>query len=59
VLYVRGDQEPRDLYPAEEFAGRAGGACKVEIVKECGHFYVGREQAVGTIVSDWLKEEAA
>ena len=29
TLYVRGDKEPRDLYPAEEFARRAKGACEV------------------------------
>ena len=55
VLYVRGDQEPRDLYPAEEFARRCGGKCDVEIVPRCDHFYRGREEAVSTIVSRWIK----
>jgi pimeloyl-ACP methyl ester carboxylesterase len=54
ILYVRGDQEPRELYPAEAFAGRAAGPCSVEIVPECGHFYAGREDAVSTIVCSWL-----
>jgi pimeloyl-ACP methyl ester carboxylesterase len=54
TLYLRGDKEPRDLYPAEEFSRRAGGACKVEIVPDCDHFYVGREAAVTERVTSWL-----
>ncbi len=54
VLYLRGDGEPRDLYPAEEFARRCAGPCTVEIVPECDHFYVGREAAVTGIVCRWL-----
>jgi len=54
VLYLRGDQEPRELYPAEEFARRCGGPCTVEIVPDCDHFYRGREAAVSTIVCRWL-----
>jgi pimeloyl-ACP methyl ester carboxylesterase len=54
VLYVRGDREPRDLYPAEAFARRSGGPCSVQIVPDCDHFYAGREDAVSTIVCSWL-----
>jgi pimeloyl-ACP methyl ester carboxylesterase len=54
VLYLRGDREPRELYPAEEFAGRCRGPCSVEIVPDCDHFYVGREAAVGEAVCRWL-----
>lgn len=54
VLSLRGDEEPRDLYPAEEFARRCAGACTVEIVPDCDHFYAGRESAVSEIVSRWL-----
>jgi len=53
-LFVRGDQEPRDAYPAEEFRARAGGPCTVEIVPDCDHFYNGREETVREIVSSWL-----
>jgi pimeloyl-ACP methyl ester carboxylesterase len=56
VLYLRGDQEPRDLYPAEEFKKRARGACTVEIVPHCDHFYAGREDTVSTIVCSWLAD---
>jgi pimeloyl-ACP methyl ester carboxylesterase len=54
VLYLRGDHEPRDLYPAEEFARRCTGRCTVQIIPQCGHFYVGREVAVSEIVWRWL-----
>jgi pimeloyl-ACP methyl ester carboxylesterase len=54
VLYVRGDAEPAELYPAEEFQQRATGPCTVEIVPDCNHFYVGREDAVTALVRSWL-----
>ena len=54
VLYLRGEREPRELYPAEAFSKLSGGPCKVEIVPDCDHFYAGREDAVSTIVCSWL-----
>jgi pimeloyl-ACP methyl ester carboxylesterase len=54
VLYLRGEKEPRDLYPAEEFKKRCGGPCTVEIVPGSDHFYNGREDEVATIVENWL-----
>ena len=54
VLYLRGDKEPRDLYPAEEFRRRCAGPSDVEIVPDCDHFYVGREAVVSNIVCSWL-----
>jgi pimeloyl-ACP methyl ester carboxylesterase len=55
VLYLRGDSEPRELYPAEEFKRRCAGPCDVEIVPRCDHFYRGREAAVADIVCAWLR----
>jgi pimeloyl-ACP methyl ester carboxylesterase len=55
VLYVRGDREPPALYPAEEFAARAGGACEARIVADCDHFYGGREDAICDLVTGWLQ----
>src|SRR6267142_861806 len=49
-LFVRGDKEPREQYPAEDFRARAGGPCTVEIVPDCDHFYNGREKAIQAIV---------
>jgi len=54
TLYVRGDKELRENYPAEDFRARAGGPCDVEIVPGCDHFYNGREEAIQAIVSSWL-----
>jgi pimeloyl-ACP methyl ester carboxylesterase len=54
TLYIRGDRESRESYPAEDFEACAGGPCTVEIVPECDHFYSGREAAVGEIVSSWM-----
>jgi pimeloyl-ACP methyl ester carboxylesterase len=52
VLYIRGDKEPRDLYPAEEFAKKTN--CTVKIVPDCDHFYNGREEAVANLVREFL-----
>ncbi len=54
TLYVRGDKESRENYPAEDFRARAGGPCDVEIIPGCDHFYNGREEAIQAIVSSWL-----
>jgi pimeloyl-ACP methyl ester carboxylesterase len=55
-LFVRGDKEPREGYPAEEFKARSGGPCAVEIVPDCDHYYNGREEVVGALVASWLRE---
>jgi pimeloyl-ACP methyl ester carboxylesterase len=55
VLYIRGDQESAENYPAEKFQVRAGGPCRVDIIPDCDHFYKGREQAVIDRVTAWLR----
>lgn len=54
VLYIRGDEESAETYPAEEFQRRAGGACTVKIIARCNHFYRGSEEAVIQSVVQWL-----
>jgi pimeloyl-ACP methyl ester carboxylesterase len=54
VLYLRGDQESAENYPAEAFQARAGGTCEVRIIPDCDHFYNGRERAVTEAVTAWL-----
>ena len=54
TLYIRGDREDPDTYPAERFAERAGGPCEVAIVPDCNHFYIGRESTICDIVCNWL-----
>lgn len=56
VLYVRGDREMRDSYPAEDFAAASAGPCDVEIVPDCDHFYKGREDAVIDLVRSWIQK---
>jgi len=55
TLYVRGDREPREQYPAEDFKARAGGPCAVEIVPNSDHYYTGREEAIQALVSSWIE----
>ena len=55
VLYLRGDKEPTDLYPAEEFARRAAGQTAVQVVPDCDHFYRGREAEITQRVCGWLR----
>jgi pimeloyl-ACP methyl ester carboxylesterase len=54
VLFIRGSEEDRELYPAEAFAEAAAGRVDVEIIDDCDHFYTGREALVSSIVADWL-----
>jgi pimeloyl-ACP methyl ester carboxylesterase len=56
ALYMRGDKEPKDAYPAEEFAARAGSRCDVRILANCDHFYTGEEDQVCNVVTSWLDE---
>jgi pimeloyl-ACP methyl ester carboxylesterase len=55
VLFIRGDQEPKENYPAERFQEYCAGPCEVVIVPNCDHFYVGAEENVAKIVTAWLK----
>ena len=56
VLYIRGDQENPETYPAEAFRDRAVGVCEVDIIPDCDHFYRGREDAVIERVTAWLRK---
>lgn len=56
VLYIRGDLEPKEAYPAEEYQKRAGGPCDVAILKNGDHFYNGIEDEVCRVVSAWLQK---
>lgn len=54
VLFIRGDQEPKENYPAERFKENCAGPCEVAIVPNCDHFYVGAEERVSKVIIDWL-----
>jgi pimeloyl-ACP methyl ester carboxylesterase len=53
-LFIRGDKEPVDNYPAEEFQAAAAGPCDVVIATDCDHYYGGAEEQISGIVRDWL-----
>jgi len=55
VLFLRGDQEPMDNYPIERFKENCAGPCEITIIPNCDHFYVGAEDKVSGIVTDWLQ----
>ena len=55
VLFLRGDQESAENYPAEAFQARASGPCDVDIIPDCDHFYRRREDAVIQRVTNWLQ----
>jgi pimeloyl-ACP methyl ester carboxylesterase len=58
-LFLRGDQEGRESYPAEAFAAAAAAPCEVRVLPNCNHFYHGHETAVATQVADWLARTLA
>lgn len=56
VLFLRGELEDRELYPAEAFAEAAAGPVEVRIVPGADHFYSGMQAAVAEQVALWLEE---
>lgn len=54
VLYVRGELEDPEMYPAEKFAAAANVPVEVRIIPGADHFYSGCEDEVGELVADWL-----
>ncbi len=56
VLFIRGDQEPEDLYPAEGFKDTCNAPVDVVTIKDSDHFYVGTEKIVIKTICDWLKK---
>lgn len=59
VLFLRGDREPPELYPAEEFKARCKGPVDIATIENSGHFYVGAEDRVNRMVCDWLERTLA
>ena len=53
-LFIRGDLEIPEAYPAEDFAAASSGKCDVEIIENCDHFYRNKEDEVKQIVSSWI-----
>lgn len=55
TLFIIGDREPQESYPADAYAQRAGGPVRVDIVSDCDHFYNGREREIQDRVAAWLE----
>ena len=50
--------EDKHRYPAEEFqAACASQLCDVQIIKDCDHFYNGKEELVANLIADWLEQK--
>jgi alpha/beta superfamily hydrolase len=58
-LFVCGDQEPSENYPADAFCRITQGPSEVTYVPESGHFYDGKENFVGKTVANWLGSQVA
>ena len=56
TLFLRGDQESTEIYPAEQYAALSGGSCEVRIVPNCNHFYTGHETEISESIAEWLKK---
>lgn len=54
VLFVRGEAEPEDVYPARAFVELCAGPAQAVVLPQCDHFYVGAEDRVSALVTDWL-----
>ena len=55
VLFIRGEEEPEDLYPAELFKEKCKAPVEIVIIKKSGHFYVGHEDIIKGVICDWIK----
>ena len=55
ILCIRGDRESAERYPTEEFRRAAKAPCDVAIIRDCDHFYNGRESEVIAAVTAWLQ----
>jgi pimeloyl-ACP methyl ester carboxylesterase len=56
ILFLRGAAEDRELYPADAFARRAGGPCRIVDLDDCDHWYNRHDREVGQLVTHWLSE---
>jgi hypothetical protein len=55
ILYIRGDKENAQRYPAEAFVERATAPAVAKVIADCDHFYNGREEEVASVVTGWLQ----
>jgi pimeloyl-ACP methyl ester carboxylesterase len=53
-LFVVGDREPAETYPAREFSRRAAGPSQAHVLADGDHWYTGQRETVAGLVTDWL-----
>lgn len=53
-LFLVGDQEAAEIYPAETFAALSAGPSDARVIPHCDHWYTGVEDEVGQTVVAWL-----
>lgn len=54
TLCIRGDRENAERYPAEAYARAATAPCTAQVIRDCDHFYNGKEAEVSDAVASWL-----
>jgi pimeloyl-ACP methyl ester carboxylesterase len=54
-LFLVGDRENPEIYPAQRFADLAAGPSEARILPDCDHWYTGLEDTVATIITEWLQ----
>lgn len=54
TLFLAGDREPPEQYPARAFAAAAGGPAEAQVIPDCDHFYTGKFDDVIARVTGWL-----
>lgn len=57
-LFLVGDHESPEIYPAERFASLAAGPSEARILPDCDHWYTGHEDTVARTVTAWLDSQA-
>ena len=55
TLFVRTQEEPAEVYPAEEIADRSPHPVTIQVLAAGGHYYSGNEDLVAGAVADWLQ----
>jgi len=58
TLFVRGGDEPADLYPAEEIATASNHPVDIAVLDGCGHYYTDCGTETISLVGSWLDEHA-
>lgn len=56
TLFLRGGDEPAQLYPAEEIAAASPNPVTIEVIDGCDHYYARCAEEVAGVVLRWLEQ---